>query len=738
MNRVWNGVFDLPRSSLSPISPLARILVFALFCLVFSACSVGDFLGAYFNTYYNAQRAFTEAEEEVWNQPELKQQGSGRNYLAPFNVSQNAKTKFASVIEKGSKLLEYHPESKLVDDALLMIGKSFFYQSDYPQAERKFKELIDGYPESDLVLEARMLMAYSFYRKGDRAMAVTYAIALLEDAKKEGEDDVIAYTSFLLAQQDVEDKNYNLALGHFLDAADNAPTREQRAYAFLNAAEMYNKMEDYAKAEDAYARATSQSPNYLGEYKGEIGVARMLSKQGKYEESLELLEDLREDTNNKEFYGEIELEIANIYRDRGTLADAVEQYRYVDTAYARTEFSANSYYQLGLLYENVVGLYDSARVAYTKGRTEAGQNSTVAPLLTRRADYMIKHAAFSAEIRKMDSLRIYWLTPRDTVAPAVDSTAQDTSGGKKVGVADSAKAKVPQLPPLPLDSVLTRMASAKSELATLFYTGIGRTDSALYWYRNLITDHPKNPLVPRAIFSIAQIYRQDSTVARSEVDSLYHQLVDQYPQTQYAAEARRELGMAAAIVSPDTAEMLYQQAERAMLAGRNENAIDTLMIIVQAYPTSPFAPRAEYAVGWLYEQVLEQPDSAIANYQRLRAKHPSSTYAASVQPKLVEVEMKVKAAADSAARKAAADSVALNSVRDSVAHKGVRDSVDHRAVADSAGRKQVAPPDSLQDQVIEDEPPPSAPTEGAPTDADSTEIGRRRPPPPNQERRNLE
>ncbi len=113
-----------------------------------------------------------------------------------------------------------------------------------------------------------------------------------------------------------------------------------------------------------------------------------------------------------------------------------------------------------------------------------------------------------------------------------------------------------------------------------------------------------------------------------------------------------------------------------MLSGRNENAIDTLRLIVQSYPTSTYAPRAEFAAGWLYEQVLNQPDSAIANYQRLRARYPSSLYAARVQPKLMEVELRDKAVADSLARKSKA-------IADSIARKNA-------PVADTTMQKQNA------------------------------------------------
>jgi TolA-binding protein len=687
---------------------------------------VGDFLGAYFNIYYNARKTFGEAEVEVWSQPDLRLQGAGRNYLTQFNVSQATKGKFASVIEKCSKLLEYHPESNLVDDALMMIGKSYFYQNDYQPAERKFTELITGYPQSDLLPEAKMLMAYSYFKEGNRTSASATATEVLEEAKKDEDDNIIAYASILLGQMDLEDKNYSQALEHYRDAANSGKTSDQRAFALLNVAEMYIKTGDFAKAEAAFGEERRQSSNYLGEYKGDIGVARMLAKQGKFDESLDLLNDLRSDLKYKEFFGEIELEIANVYRDQGKLSAAVEQYRYVDTAYARTEWSANSYYQLGLVYETVVGLYDSARIAYNKGKSEASAAIPVIPLLSRRADYMNKYASFTAEVLKMDSLRNYWLHPPDTTSAVhADTVARDTAQLKVTAVADSGKPKVPPKPPLPLDSVLTRLAVAKSELATLFYTSIGRTDSALFWYHRLIQDHPLSPLVPRALFSIAQIYSQDSTVSKTVVDSLYRQIMEQYPQSTYAAEARRALGLAVVAVFPDTAEALYHLAEEAMLAGRNENAIDTLKLIVQSFPTSSFAPRADYAAGWLYEQVLNQPDSAIAAYQRLRARYPSSMYTTRVQPKLVEVELRNKALADSAAqrKKALADSTGQK-------NKAVVDSTGqmNKVMADSSAQKKTPAAAVSQKKATEDEGPINKPPEVSPAGRDSTLAPRTRTP----------
>ena len=96
-------------------------------------------------------------------------------------IGTGTRTKFTTVIEKCSKLLQYHPESDLVDDALLMIGRSYYFQAEYQQAERKCRELIDGYPESALVPETQVLLSYALYKSRDTVAAEELAMKILED-----------------------------------------------------------------------------------------------------------------------------------------------------------------------------------------------------------------------------------------------------------------------------------------------------------------------------------------------------------------------------------------------------------------------------------------------------------------------------------------------------------------------------------------------------------------------------
>ena len=201
---------------------LSRVLIPSILAALVSSCSVWGSLTAYFNTYYNAERLFTEAEVEIWTQSAVR--FSGRDYLSPVIAPPAAKTKLNSVIEKCSKLLADNSESGLIDNCLMYIGKSFFYQGEYQRAERKFLELIEGYPESDLIPEARMLLAYSFYKAGDREAAQKATETMTQLSREIDEPWLAARAAAIQAQLAIDREDFEEATRHL-----RSPSRMSRS-----------------------------------------------------------------------------------------------------------------------------------------------------------------------------------------------------------------------------------------------------------------------------------------------------------------------------------------------------------------------------------------------------------------------------------------------------------------------------------------------------------------------------
>lgn len=733
-----NGVSELSHL----VRPISKtLLLFSVLvvipCLI-PGCGIGTFIGAYFNTYYNAQRQFKDAEDELLSQRENKQ--NDRPFGYPFNIQAATKAKFTTVIEKCSKLLQYHSESGLVDNALLMIGKSYYYQNDYQQAERKFKELLEQFPNSSFVNDGELLLGYCYYMMNEKTKSSGVAKVLLDNANKNGDDDYAAKASMLLAQIEADNKSTDQAKTYFQTAADKAGTADERCSAYLNLATLYSQEGNYQRALDAYRKAEAASPGFERTYKGRIGEARMLCKLGAYEESLGLLRDLLSSSNYKEFYGEISLEIGNVFKESKEYPSAIAQYIYVDTTYARTESSAKSYFQLGSLYETMLFQFDSAYVQYSKGKSEFPQAS-ITQQLTQRAEYLGKYLQYRNEIQKFDSIKSAILAPHDTtgvsvsavgdstadslhvshlqVAARSDSTTDSLHGGNLhvATVSDStvdslhkqvvvAPPRTPLPPPISLDSANARLAYAKTELAALFYTVMGLPDSAETWYNDLLFEHPESKQAPRALYTLAQIYSQDSTRPRTTIDSLYRVIVDRFPDSEFAPEAERQLGLPVTEKAIDPAAASYARAEALINSGKAKAARDTLRSIVQSYPTSPLASKAQYALGWVYESVDVVPDSAVASYRKLMTLYPGSQYTLAARPKVEEYDLFKKTAQQHE------DSIAA-AARDSVAGKGREKPGNNNKTPDVGKEKELMPPAAKDSSAVkpreEEEKPPDEP-----------------------------
>ena len=108
----------------------------------------------YFNTFFHANQAYNEAE---------KQRIRANQEVAVGGAAQ----KYEEAIRKASTVLQNHPKSKYADDALMMIGKSFYYTGQYSRGREKFIELTGVFRDSKLVPEAR----YYTERSGGRPPA---------------------------------------------------------------------------------------------------------------------------------------------------------------------------------------------------------------------------------------------------------------------------------------------------------------------------------------------------------------------------------------------------------------------------------------------------------------------------------------------------------------------------------------------------------------------------------------
>lgn len=620
---------------------------------------------AYFNTFYNAQRLFTEAEDAVIAAEIEYREFPGQT--KPFAIPTTSRSKFTSSIEKNSKILSFYPTSKWVDDALLMIGKAYYYTGDDVRAQRKFYELSAQYPGGDRAIEGQLWLGRSLLRQKQYSQGVAQLEALLGNALT-GYSNIAGLAAYELGKYYFDQNETERSLQYYSRALTLVRDGSLNALIQFQVGVCDERLRQFDKAERAYAAVSDHSPGYTLQFHAMLYRIKMISAQGRYDEALAAFNDMLGDTKNSDFYGLVHFEIANSMMAKGSVQEAIQKYIFVDTAYARTDVAARSYFTLARHFETVDVNFDSARSYYNKARTEFPA-SPITPDAAAKAEIFNKYDQLRKDLFRFDSLLTHTIRQKvvdDSLsALAIDSVAvKDTVAlqqqtKKATPPGQKSEAKRDSIPPIDstkikaqvakdaayramVDSLHRSIVRTKFEFGGLFFSELQLADSALYWFHDVVRNYPKSDFIPRALYTIAEIYRSLQPQPQEVRDSLYRQIVSRYPQSPYAHEAGKNLGMVPKEAEKDSALELFERGERFTDEGKYESAINIFREVHRKFPSSPISPKALYAIGWHYEHFTVRNDSALSVYKRLLAEYPSSQFAQRVRPKVTEYENEMK------------------------------------------------------------------------------------------------
>ncbi len=649
---------------------------------------------AYFNTFYNAKRYYNMAYKDTIESATKK-------------PTAQALQNYQLAIDKGLKLIELYPNSKWVDDALLLLGKSYYYREEYFQSRNYLAELMTDHPQSELISEAEFWMAKTDLALNDYAAAEDRFNHILE---REVSDQLREELYYSLGKVFEERGDFENALKSYQMSLD-VGIEDLKSKALFAIAMNYDTMGSYDKAAEFFQRVIDTDPIPEIRYQARFKYAVMMKKLKHYDEAVDLFEILLGGETNSARIVTLNIEIAECLTLQGDINGAITVYQDIIQKWKRTANSSRAYYALGKLYEFHQEDYDRALDSYDQVRLELARSEYAdsAAVMGRdiqrlRALQQVVDAGLRGEKGELiltgeeieeDSLQLGEVyTKMDTLSDSRDARYQlmVELGGKIF--ADSVKTKCEELermgqyldystvadqqsvdwcawfvegvvpsyselefefPKLreQMENYEKRMAEnpeLKSFLVeeidkNLFLLGelylfrFSKPDMALDQYQLILNQYPKSEYAPQALFNICfimnDIYR-DSTLA----DSCFHELIEQYPETQFANMARSHLGFEVIVTKEDSIQQIFNSAESAFL---NENdptrAIKQYGLILKRFPDSPYAPQAAYTMGWIYENQLDSLDRAYVVYNELLENYPETPYAQKIIEKVRAVEM---------------------------------------------------------------------------------------------------
>ncbi len=427
---------------------------------------------AYFNMFYNAKKKYREAKA-------LPVQKDG-------SLSRQHITIYDDVIEKCQQLITTYPNSKWVDDAVLLIGKSYYEQREYDKAIQTLEALKADFPDSELNEEATEYLARSYIAK-DRLDDA--AILLKSFLEKYPKSRYKAVTLYLLGTVSLKAGREDEAMTYLETLAREHATSRYKLRADLEMAEIFLEREEYEKSIHVYERLLNSKLRQEEKIRCLMKLSEAYIKLERYGDALSAIREIEQFVLPLEEKADVLLLKSESYVGLDSLNQAIGLYRMVGSSYPKTKFSAEGYYQLGIIYQEKLDSLETAKGFFERVSGEYAKS--------RFADEALER---SSNISKLLRLR---------------SSLGEANEEEK--------------------------AFAGFSLAEVQLFQFNNLEEAIAQYRSVLNDYPESDVAPKAAYAIGYIYAVmigDTLKAREA----YEYLLDRFPDSQQAAYAKHFLG----------------------------------------------------------------------------------------------------------------------------------------------------------------------------------------------------
>jgi len=502
--------------------------------------------------------------------------------------------KYEKIIEKGSRVLERFPNNKKrTAEAVFLIAESYRHKGDWPKAITKYDEYERYFADNDSMRTVEYQRAYCLYRNQEYNISRFALEPVVASKDHPYYFQGLNLLSLLNEKSEIPEQAI-AALEALL--ADKNGTPYMKGKAHFRLAGLYFKMEEWDKAHEHYnAKEIENLNDRERQTAGEQSAECLVNKK----EYLKAADEFKALYKVEAYEKQRPTYLVRIGENTlwaGRDADAFVIFNKVNTEYPRSEPSARSYFNMGdfeqtkkLDYELAMSYYDSSYIARSI------------------SEYGLKSRERRKALRNLVSMR--------------DRNEEVLEKNK--------------------DSIPDMKSFFKTEfmIAELFLLKLSEADSAIARLTNVIEKSDDTASVMRAAYARAFIYDEflhDPDTA----EELYKEIIEKYPNTDYAKQAQTNLGMHVTVkTNEDIARDRYMVAE-SLWTVASEMPVSKMELVDSAYATAFAAfdslyreyPHTQSGVQALYMKAVyfqmnpERIDSAVAVYRNLRDNYSQTPW----------------------------------------------------------------------------------------------------------------
>ena len=540
---------------------------------VFSSC-------AYFNTFYNARQYFKQAEKQ-------------RLEKAGESIPPGAIDAYGKVIDKSQYVIDKYPDSKLVKEALLLIGMSRFHRKEYRIAETVFKQYVETY--DDNVDQAEYWLALCKWKLGKPQPALDVLQSMLETAT---DKNFISSIYLSKAEINLDIDNSKLALEYLVLAAETNKDRDERGQIYYRIAELAYNAEDYEQALSANTEVVKNSTSKKRKEEANLQIVRIHRLLGNWDTVKDLIKSMLLDETFKTIHGDLDLELVKLYQMDGLMEEAITRIESIKEDYKNSKTSAEAYYIHG-----EIALYDYWNLddakKYFEWVTREYRQSIYTSTANLRAKEITKYQESLEEITTLDDQILL------TIA-VLDSLIDDSLKSVREKEVNNSRISI---------------ASHLYNLGELEAFHFKRQDSSMTHFQRIVDEFPETDYYPKSLFALYYINFSTGDTITAEIYS--KRILDELPSSEYADYLRKALNLP---VDQGSVQAMLRQGELEWLINPT-NALTHYRNIILTDSQSETAARAAYFLAYNYDYTFYEPDSALKYYSWLHENHENSEQA---------------------------------------------------------------------------------------------------------------
>ena len=540
---------------------------------VFSSC-------AYFNTFYNARQYFEQAEKQ-------------RLEKAGESIPPGAIDAYGKVIDKSQYVIDKYPDSKLVKEALLLIGMSRFHRKEYRIAETVFKQYVETY--ADNVDQAEYWLALCKWKLGKPQPALDVLQSMLETAT---DKNFISSIYLSKAEINLDIDNSKLALEYLVLAAETNKDRDERGQIYYRIAELAYNAEDYEQALSANTEVVKNSTSKKRKEEANLQIVRIHRLLGNWDTVKDLIKSMLLDETFKTIHGDLDLELVKLYQMDGLMEEAITRIESIKEDYKNSKTSAEAYYIHG-----EIALYDYWNLddakKYFEWVTREYRQSIYTSTANLRAKEITKYQESLEEITTLDDQILL------TIA-VLDSLIDDSLKSVREKEVNNSRISI---------------ASHLYNLGELEAFHFKRQDSSMTHFQRIVDEFTETDYYPKSLFALYYINFSTGDTITAEIYS--KRILDELPSSEYADYLRKALNLP---VDQGSVQAMLRQGELEWLINPT-NALTHYRNIILTDSQSETAARAAYFLAYNYDYTFYEPDSALKYYYWLHENHENSEQA---------------------------------------------------------------------------------------------------------------